>query len=95
MSEWVEWKDLPFPECRRLVLNRLARDLIILLREPEMATIVDEIVDFIEKRGWHKLDKLLPLVYLRGEFLRGAFVHQIGYLRHAADDLSASSLPLF
>ena len=92
MNEWVKWEDLPFPECRGRVLRELTGDLPFMLFYTAAAAIEDEVVDFTEKRGWHKLDKLMPL--MNSEFFTG-FDYYLRRFRLCAENLKASCLPLF
>jgi hypothetical protein len=94
MSEWVEWDDLPFQECPGPSLRELTRDLTQLLPEVDLDDIEEEVVEFTEKRGWHKLDKLMPAL----------FEDTLGYagperllerIRQFSDHWKASGLPLF
>jgi hypothetical protein len=55
-------------------------------------SIEEEIVDFTEMGGWHKVDKLLPLVYDQSDEMLESWVSDI---REAADNLKASGLSFF
>ncbi|RXW12251.1 hypothetical protein EST38_g13603, partial [Candolleomyces aberdarensis] len=52
-----------FPEFDRRRLQVAITELPYVLVGNTDSAFVDELVDFTEKRGWHKFDKLLPLVY--------------------------------
>ncbi|KAJ2926050.1 hypothetical protein H1R20_g11042, partial [Candolleomyces eurysporus] len=57
-----EYQELPEFDRRRL--QAAITELPFVLRDNTDSAFVDELVDFTEKRGWHKFDRLLPLVYL-------------------------------
>ncbi|RXW12729.1 hypothetical protein EST38_g13125 [Candolleomyces aberdarensis] len=59
-----EYQELPEFDRRRL--QAAITELPFFLYGETDPAFVDELVDFTEKRGWNKFDKLLPLVY-RGE----------------------------
>ncbi|KAJ2921849.1 hypothetical protein H1R20_g15245, partial [Candolleomyces eurysporus] len=56
-----KWEELPLPKPQRACLREAIKSLPPFLCQT--AASDDEIVDFAQKGGWPKLDKLLPLVY--------------------------------
>jgi hypothetical protein len=95
MREWLTREELPFPECRGHVLRELTIDLARLLPKVEAVAIEEEVVEFTEKRGWHKLDKLMPAIFEDTlNFRRGA-VYLLENIHRFPDHWKASDLPLF
>ncbi|KAJ2929826.1 hypothetical protein H1R20_g7280, partial [Candolleomyces eurysporus] len=82
------------PEFHRNCLQEAIEDLPTFLLDDDAATTDDEVADFTRKHGWHKIDRLLPLVYSMESWLFGIFGDWIATLRQVADKLKASGLPL-
>ncbi|KAJ2921451.1 hypothetical protein H1R20_g15643, partial [Candolleomyces eurysporus] len=75
-----EYQELPEFDRRRLQVA--ITKLPFSLWDKTYSAFVDELVDFTEKRGWHKLDRLLPLVYLGEGRLSVIWTDWIYYFRN-------------
>ncbi|RXW18054.1 hypothetical protein EST38_g7798 [Candolleomyces aberdarensis] len=58
-----KWEELPLPKPQRDCLREAIKSLPPFLCKAAASLDDDEVVDFTQKGGWPKLDKLLPLVY--------------------------------
>ena len=87
------WEELPLPESPRLSLRVAVWLLPHILGLAETALFENELVAFTQNGGWHRIDKLLPLVYLTKNYLlRSHWKHWIGDLRQHTDSLKVSRL---
>ncbi|KAJ2921850.1 hypothetical protein H1R20_g15244, partial [Candolleomyces eurysporus] len=83
------WEELPLPESHRRWLMGAARTLPFFLAQA--LGIDDEVFDFTEKGGWHKIDKLLPLSYRMKGWLYYSFQQWRENLRHFAFTLTVKN----
>ena len=83
------WEELPLPKSPQESLRRAVWFLPFFLKTTALPD--NELVTFAQNSGWHKIDKLLPLVYQAG-WLRLYWEQWIDEFRRFANDLKVSDL---
>ena len=88
-----QWEQLPLPESPKASLGIAVWLLPFYLTETSLPD--DELVAFAHNGGWHKIDKLLPLLYhIEPYGLRKEWGGWIGDLRRHTGGLKVSHLAL-
>ena len=87
------WRQLPLAESPRTSLRIAVEILPFSLRKS--AAVDDEVADFTQNGGWHKIDKLFPLL-LSGSSIPASFCGGwIADLRRFTTNMKVSGVPLF
>ena len=88
------WEQLSLPETARRSLKIAVEALPYFLSSTATA-LDDEVTDFTQNGGWHKIDSLSPLVFrVTDHWTSGELANWIGTLRQFLDNVKVGDFPL-